>query len=56
MAETRSIIVKKTLIDVTYRENEEIICGAKLPSGMSIVCVMLFLCNQNKKKDRNKLL
>ena len=55
MAETRSIIVKKTLIDVTYQENEEIICGAKLPSGMSIVCVMLFLCNQNKRKGQKQM-
>ena len=55
MAETRSISVKKTLIDVTYQENDKIICGSKLPSGKSIICVMLFLLHQNSKKGQKQI-
>jgi len=38
--------VKKTLDDVVYQENEDIVCGSRLPSGQAVICRIMYLCKK----------
>jgi len=43
---TRSQRVRRMLDDVVYQENEEIICGSRLPSGQAVICRIMSLCKK----------